>query len=136
MNFNIVEGEDTYLSEIYPDFKREFLNGTSINDIKVMFDISERKYYRLQKRVREETGLICKPKSKCRFNKFNEDYYIYKRDSDNYYIYKTLDGKTGYFGVYDSLEKAKFVRDELIKCDWDKSKLNQIITNLNIMEEE
>ena len=39
---------------------------------------------------------------------------------------KYVDGKKVSFGVYKMLKDAHIVRDALIRCDWDKSELDNI----------
>ena len=55
--------------------------------------------------------------------------------------YVSIDANTGkyairkdntYFGLYDSLDIAKEVKKELVKVDWDKSKLNDIREELDL----
>lgn len=43
-----------------------------------------------------------------------------------YVIQKSINGKSSYFGTYKSLKTAQLVRNELIKCNWDKKQLNKI----------
>lgn len=60
-----------------------------------------------------------------------EERHIYAR-SNGFSVVKNIGGINIYFGVYNSVSEAKKVRDELIKCDWDKSKLKRILRKLNI----
>ena len=47
-------------------------------------------------------------------------------------IKKTINKKPLYYGIYDTVYEARLVRDELIKCGWDKNELKHILKRLNI----
>lgn len=60
---------------------------------------------------------------------FRRPKYYYSRNSsgdEGFYIRKTIDGRKVNFGVYSSESEARFVVKELVKCGWDKSKLDSI----------
>ena len=57
--------------------------------------------------------------------------YIYKVDS-GYAIKKSIKAVYSYFGVYDSIEDARNVRDKLIDCNWDKNQLPSIVKELGV----
>lgn len=46
---------------------------------------------------------------------------IDKTDSGRFRVRKVIDGKTVYFGTYDTLDEAVTIRDRLAVCGWDKS---------------
>jgi len=50
---------------------------------------------------------------------------IYKR-GERYVIMKTMRTDKRYYGIYDSLEEARYVRDKLFECNWDITQLPQI----------
>ena len=68
--------------------------------------------------------------------KINPDSYIYFNSSGNPYLAKskTRNGKTKRFscGTYRSVEDARAVRDELVKYDWDITKIDKICNKLGI----
>lgn len=58
--------------------------------------------------------------------------YIYRtHHAKEFCIIKRIDDCNRYFGSYASLDVAKFVRDELEKCGWDKNCLEDILSNLD-----
>ena len=59
--------------------------------------------------------------------------HIYKRVGNSYEVIKTINWKQVCFGTYSSVEDARIVRDELIKYDWDKDCLEDILKKNNIM---
>lgn len=46
----------------YNEFKKEFLDGTCVRDLRTMFDLSQHNYYLLSRKVRDECGLKRKPR--------------------------------------------------------------------------
>lgn len=56
---------------------------------------------------------------------------IYRTDN-GWKIIKNIDGKNIYFGKYTRLLDAQLVHEELIECNWDISKLNEIIERLDV----
>lgn len=54
---NFADGFDEYNR-----FKEEFLGGTSVHDLRTMFDLSQYKYDALSRKVRNECGLERKPR--------------------------------------------------------------------------
>lgn len=48
--------------EDYDDFKREFLNGTCVRDLRTIFDLSQYQYNLLARKVKDECGLLVKPR--------------------------------------------------------------------------
>ena len=61
-----------------------------------------------------------------------ENSYIAKTKNNNWRVSKFVDGVNIYFGSYYSKEDAIKVRDELIKYNWDKDKLNEILLRLGV----
>lgn len=62
-------------------------------------------------------------------SKFN---YIRKTPSKSYSIVKLVNGEHVYFGSYKDENEAIIIRDELIKCGWDKKELPRILDEFNI----
>lgn len=59
------------------------------------------------------------------------DKFIYYRYG-SYGIVKTFKNKSQHYGFYYTLPDARMVRDELIKCKWDKSELERICNELEV----
>lgn len=59
------------------------------------------------------------------------DKFIYYRNG-SYGIIKTQNNQSQHFGYYYTLPDARMVRDELIKCNWDKSQVNSICERLKV----
>lgn len=124
MNFNVIEGEADF-SDIYEDFKRDFLNPYLYRkELMRKYRLSENSYSKIRKQVVAETGITTKP------NKYHpaiptETSYIHKAKS-KWQICKYINRKKNFFGTYENLHVAMLIRDELIKCNWDKSQLASI----------
>lgn len=58
-------------------------------------------------------------------NKPSHEKYLYKTRRGMRVIYKQINRKTHYYGTY-KLKDAMKIRDELIKCDWDRNQLERI----------
>lgn len=57
-------------------------------------------------------------------HRVHKHYKITKQDPE------TL--KNVYYGTYRNMEEAKMVRDKLIEYNWDKNRLNEILTELGV----
>ena len=65
--------------------------------------------------------------------KVSENKYIGFK-SKRYFIHKHKDGEKYTYGNYRTIEEARTVRDELVKCDWDSSQYQSILKRNNIQE--
>lgn len=126
MEFRVIEGE-TDFSEIYEDFKKDFLNPELyIRDITKKYNLTYGEYCKIRKQVVEETGVKIKP------NKYHPSQismgtsYIHRTKNNKFTVCKYHDNRKIFYGTYDDLETAQLIRDELIKCNWDKKQLNRI----------
>ena len=81
------------------------------------YKISPRQY-RLVTRYMRETY-----QSKPRYYKSPQRKYIYRDIYGLYVVRKRIDGVFKYYGAYNTLDEAIKVRDKLIECKWDKSKV-------------
>ncbi len=52
--------------------------------------------------------------------------YIQQTEHGSFRVYKTINNCRFTFGTYSTHEDALIVRNELIKCGWDKEKLESI----------
>lgn len=127
MNFRIIENPDD--ENLYNDFKKDFMD-TSYSGLELMekYGLGRTKYTSLRNKVCNELGLQRKPKKE----KSRE--YIVK-NLDDWVIRKNINGKKVVFGSYSDLEIAMKVRDELVKCNWDKNLYPQI-RNIILLESE
>lgn len=64
-----------------------------------------------------------------------ESTWIVKTGYGKYRIQKQMNKKRYSFGTYRSHEDALLVRDELIKCGWDKRKLPEILEHTGVVRE-
>ena len=62
----------------------------------------------------------------------NKMTFIQRTPSGTYRIAKVINGKRIQFGTYKTHEDALTVRNELIKCGWDKKQLIHIKEKFNI----
>ena len=54
-------------------------------------------------------------------------YYYWDNNQQMYHIMKKKNGKMVNFGYYPSEDVAKFIVKELVKCNWQKSYLPNIL---------
>lgn len=112
------------------EFKKDVENGMSALDLKEKYILTSRQYRKLTENIkRKKPTQRKKSKMKRTVRTFFEEPYV------------SIDANTGkyairkdntYFGLYDSLDIAKEVKRELVKVDWDKSKLNDIREELDL----
>lgn len=70
--------------------------------------------------------LKLKPKNNPKITNYT---YIRKKGEQSFQIRKHINGELKYFGTYATLEYARYIRDELIKNDWNEEKLSEIKDN-------
>ena len=70
--------------------------------------------------------------SKLSKNHFDDWSYIQPTKSNTFRVAKVIKGHRIEFGTYKSHEDALLIRNELIKCGWDKNKLPEILEKNNI----
>lgn len=121
VTFRIIENYNDNFEEIYNDFKEDFINpDVKVAELKRKYDLSSSNYKQLRKMVFDETGLTQKP---CKIGgphlPVTERRFIKQYPNGKCIIYKTVDGVKKSFGTYADLETAKYVRDLLIKYNWD-----------------
>lgn len=102
-------GKENYLEELQED-----LQILSIEDLVKKYNLSFKELFELSKQIDEE------------------DKYITKNSCGSYTVSKYVNGISEYYGSYTDKEEARKVRDELIKCKWDKEKLPEILNELEI----
>lgn len=101
--------KENYLEELQED-----LQVLSIEDLVKKYNLSFKELFELSKQIDVK------------------DKYV-TLNAGNYIISKSIDGKNEYFGSYRDKGEAIKVRDELIKCKWDKDKLPEIVDKLEII---
>ena len=112
--------------DIYNEFKQDFLNKNfTRTDMLKKYNLSPNKYNQLRIKVCKECNLSHKPFTRGESRIITDDTYIYPAGR-KFRVSKTINHKTVNFGLYDTFEIAKVIRDKLISCNWDKSKLNEI----------
>ena len=106
------------------EFKKDVENGMSAFDLKEKYILTPRQYRKLKENIkRKKPAERKKRKIKRNINtKFDEPYISIDVNSKKYAIRKN----NIYYGMYETLEIAKEIKKELIKEEWDKSKLNEI----------
>ena len=82
--------------------------------------------------IKHKTNL--KEVMKAKTSRKTGEKYIH-RVSTGWVIKKYIRGTVIQFGVYYSLIDAKLVRDELIKCNWDKTQLARIIQENDVLRD-
>lgn len=112
------------------EFTKDVEDGMSALDLKKKYVLTPRQFRKLVENI-ERKKPIKRKKSKMKRTirtYFNEPYISIDANTGKYAIRKD---KT-YFGMYDSLDIAKEVKEKLIEENWDKSKLNDIRCELDL----
>lgn len=112
------------------EFTKDVEDGMSAFDLKKKYVLTPRQFRKLVENI-ERKKPIKRKKSKYKRTirtYFNEPYISIDANSGKYAIRKD---KT-YYGMYDSLDIAKEVKEKLIEENWDKSKLNDIRCELDL----
>lgn len=112
------------------EFTKDVEDGMSAFDLKKKYVLTPRQFRKLVENI-ERKKPIKRKKSKMKRTirtYFNEPYISIDANTGKYTIRKD---KT-YFGMYDSLDIAKEVKEKLIEENWDKSKLNDIRCELDL----
>lgn len=116
VQFRIVEGNDCVDTIDVEEFKKDFLDPSlSVNDICEKHNISKNNYQRLKKEHFPDTRkpFIVNTAPIC-----DIDRYISQRDG-GYVVSKRISGSQRYFGIWNTLEQARTVRDILESNNWD-----------------
>lgn len=112
------------------EFTKDVEDGMSAFDLKKKYVLTPRQFRKLVENI-ERKKPIKRKKSKMKRTirtYFNEPYISIDANTGKYTIRKD---KT-YYGLYDSLDIAKEVKEKLIEENWDKSKLNDIRCELDL----
>ena len=112
------------------EFTKDVENGMSAFDLKKKYVLTPRQFRKLTENI-ERKKPVKRKKSKMKRTirtYFNEPYISIDANTGKYTIRKD---KT-YYGLYDSLDIAKEVKEKLIEENWDKSKLNDIRCELDL----
>lgn len=112
------------------EFTKDVEDGMSAFDLKKKYVLTPRQFRKLVENI-ERKNPVKRKKSKMKRTirtYFNEPYISVDANSGKYAIRKD---KT-YYGMYDSLDIAKEVKEKLIEENWDKSKLNDIRCELDL----
>lgn len=112
------------------EFTKDVEDGMSAFDLKKKYVLTPRQFRKLTENI-ERKKPIKRKKSKMKRTirtYFNEPYISIDANTGKYAIRKD---KT-YYGLYDSLDIAKEVKEKLIEENWDKSKLNDIRCEMDL----
>ena len=55
--------------------------------------------------------------------------------NNKYHIYKTINGKRQNYGDYEDIEQARYIRQQLIKDNWDKTKIPEYLEKYDSTKE-
>ena len=135
LNFRIVEvsESDREYKHLYDDFKKDFLNHMySVSDLRDKYDIPNYVYREWSDKIRREYGLHKKP-TLHHSSTFRPNLHLY-RLSDGWCILKKKISGMEYFGRYPDVDTARFVRDELIKSNWDTVRAKELIEEYGIVK--
>lgn len=145
MEFTIVENPLPSYSEGYEEFIRLYnANKMTVYDIRKKLGWTVKTYSKARKKALSE-GRIIERNNTNRMRKRHyktlkkhnaPKYYYYRHSLGKFIISKKLkvDGseKTVYFGAYKNKKDCEKIVEELKRCGWDKSQLDDIIDRLNL----
>lgn len=98
---------------------RNFGTYPTKEEAREIVELLEKNNWRTSNLTKEELKKLHMP-IKCETGK----YYYHDKNTDNYRIYKCIDGKSQYFGTYETESKVKKVVELLKQNNWDRSALN------------
>ena len=119
--FSIIESSYENYDGIYEDFKRDYLSvDITVNEMLDKYNLTPNQYRRLKNRVAEDTGVNRKLSRNTTGSLWVYcDKYIDTHKSENKFkVSKVINNKTFFYGIYDSLEEARYIRDTLEANDW------------------
>lgn len=120
--FHIIEGKSKDVD--YESFKEDYMNMyISRKEMLEKYDLSVNRYLKLGKRVYKDTGF----KRRRGVSVITPYTNIRLTTDGGYRIDKLIDGKRLYGGTYESIDKAREVRDYLIKHNWDANAIEHCI---------
>ena len=123
INFNLVESSSNEIDEIYPTFKKDFLNPMmTVERIRKKYGIGKSQYKYLRQKVLNETNLKRKPTLRGGRRLVLEDskYLVHHLNGTCSVFKKNEDGYMQSYGKYPSFGIAVYVRDKLIESYWDE----------------
>lgn len=112
------------------EFKKDVESGMSALDLKEKYVLTSRQFRKLTENI-ERKNPVKRKKSKWKRTirtHFDEPYISIDANTGKYAIRKD----NTYYGLYDSLDIAKEVKEKLVEENWDKSKLNDIRYELDL----
>ena len=113
-------------------FKKDWENGMSAYDLKEKYILTSRQFRWLKARLHPRKKPKRKAKADFRQRKINDwgigETYVTFSERGHYIVRK---GKT-YYGQYRTLEQAKYVKERLIECNWEKKKLDEIREEIDL----
>ena len=113
LNFRIVEGDHENVD--YESFKKDYMNMfVSKAEILRKYGLTHNRYLKYGNMVYEETGF----KRKRGVNSIGAFTNIRDCHNGTYSVRKEMNGRKLHCGTYDSLEKARMVRDYLVHNNW------------------
>ena len=131
VNFNVVErssaDRERELDELYKDFQELWVN-TKLNKAEIYrrLDVNHNSHsisHYVNHRLKEDGLPLNRPRCNVQGSRYcrEEQYkYVHKTPAGTYCIKKYLNGRTGHFGTYPSLDEAVRARDLFIKNNWRK----------------
>lgn len=101
---------DVDLEEFGKDYEDKSMSATKMQK---KYRISPRQYRLVVRYLVDE---VYRKSKQCQA----VDTHIYKSTYGKFVIRKTVGGKFGYYGTYDTLKEARTVRDRLENYNWDR----------------
>ena len=126
-NFHIIEGE--YEDIDYESFKKDYLNQfIPKSEILEKYDLTHNRYLKYGKRVFEETGF----KRSRGVTPTSRGTNIRTTREGRYRVDKQINGRKLYCGTYESMDKARRVRDFLIKHNWSNNAIEYCMSGRSV----
>ena len=98
------------MGEFIKDYEDKSMSATRMQK---KYRISPRQYRLVVRYILDD---IYRKRKQCKA----VDTHIYKSTYGKFVIRKTIGGKFGYYGSYDTLKEARTIRDRLEKYNWDR----------------
>lgn len=114
------------------EFAKEYEQHAPAKYLKEKYNISSRQYRLITRELPKRKRVPTRDESKEWCSTLKKPKYYQENPNGTYTIRKYVKRNVVYYGSYDSKDDADKVVAELKKANWDKGKLESILSRLNI----
>jgi hypothetical protein len=112
------------------DFKKDFFNGMSAHNLQAKYILTPRQYRRLRDKVKKGNRNPQRKRTAIRTVRNNDEFNeVYVTKKDGKYL---LRKKRVYYGQYNSLEEARYIKQRMTELNWDRNQLDKVRDEINI----